>query len=45
MPNNLMPSPIRAIEFLRWLNSEAPMHLESMASQGNAKPKAQRFAL
>lgn len=44
MPNNLKSTPIRSIEFLRWLNSEAPLHLESMASQGNAKPYAQVFA-
>ncbi|AML50187.1 hypothetical protein [Falsihalocynthiibacter arcticus] len=44
MANKLKPSPSRAIEFLRWLTSNAPMHLESMASQGNVKPNAQNFA-
>lgn len=43
MTSKLKPNPARAIEFLHWLNSEAPLHIESMASQGNASPKAKMF--
>lgn len=45
MAHNLKPNPTRAIEFLRWLTSEAPLHLESMASQGKAAPKAKTFGV
>lgn len=45
MPSNLKPDPSRAIEFIRWLTSEAPLHLESMANRGKAKPKAKAFGL
>src|SRR6056297_2221182 len=45
MPSNLKPDPTRAIEFICWLTSEARLHLESMASRGNAKPKAKAFGL
>lgn len=44
MAGNLTPNPVRAIEFLHWLNPDAPIYLESMASQGNAKPIAKRFS-
>ena len=43
MAHNLKPDPTRAIEFVRWLTSEAPLHLESMASHGKAAPKAKMF--
>ncbi|WP_439524135.1 hypothetical protein, partial [Marivita sp.] len=45
MANNLKTDATRAIEFIRWLTSEAPLHLESMASRGKAKPKAKVFGL
>ncbi len=45
MHSNLKTDPTRAIEFIRWLTSEAPLHLESMASRGKAKPKAKAFGL
>lgn len=45
MTGNLKPNPIRAIEFVRWLTSEAPLHLESMASQGKAAPKVKVFGI
>ena len=44
MAGNLKPSPARAIEFLHWLNPNVPIYLESMASQGKAKPIAKRFS-
>lgn len=45
MAHNLKPDPTRAIEFIRWLNPEAPLYLESMANQGKASPKAKTFCL
>lgn len=45
MAGNLKPNPTRAIEFLHWLNSEAPIHLESMASRDSVKPIAKQFSL
>ncbi|MCG6557075.1 hypothetical protein MB818_02610 [Ruegeria sp. 1NDH52C] len=45
MAGNLKPNPTRAIEFVRWLTSEAPVHLESMASQGKAAPKVKVFGI
>jgi len=44
MANNLKPDPTRAIEFVRWLTAEVPLHFESMASQGKAAPKAKAFS-
>lgn len=44
MAGNLKPSPARAIEFLHCLNPNVPIYLESMASQGKAKPIAKRFS-
>lgn len=44
MPSKLNPDPSRAMEFLLWLNSKAPLYLEAMSSQGKANPKAQRFS-
>ena len=44
MAGNLKPDPARAIEFLHWLNPDAPIYLESMESQGNAKPISKRFS-
>ena len=43
MANKLKPSPTRAIQFVQWLISEAPLYLESMASKGEAAPKAKVF--
>ncbi|WP_190323938.1 VapE domain-containing protein [Salipiger aestuarii] len=43
MAHNLKPNPTRAIEFIRWLNPEAKLHLESMANRGNKAPKARAF--
>lgn len=43
MASNLKPNPSRAIEFLRWLNPEASLYLESMANKGKAAPKAKVF--
>lgn len=45
MAHNLKPDPTRAIAFICWLNSEAPLYLESMANQGKAAPKAKTFGL
>lgn len=45
MAVDLKPMPSRAIEFLHWLNPNAPIYLESMSSQGNAKPIAKPFSL
>lgn len=45
MAHNLKPNPTRAIEFIRWLTSEAHLHLESMASHGKFAPKAKAFSL
>ena len=39
MANNLKPNPIHAIEFLHWLNSEEPLHLEFIASENGYDPK------
>lgn len=44
MAGNLKPNPARAIEFLHWLNPDAPIYLESMASRDNVKPIAKRFS-
>jgi len=44
MAGNLKPNPARAIEFLCWLNPDATIYLESMASQGEVKPFAKRFS-
>ncbi|RXV70212.1 hypothetical protein C6W92_00810 [Roseovarius sp. A46] len=44
MVGNLAPNPARAIEFLHWLNPDAPIYLESMANQGEARPIARRFS-
>ncbi|MEY8840144.1 hypothetical protein AB9K41_14055, partial [Cribrihabitans sp. XS_ASV171] len=43
MAHNLKPNPSRAIDFLRWLNPEASLYLESMANKGKAAPKAKIF--
>ena len=43
MTGNLKPNPTRAIEFIRWLNRDARLCLESMASRGKAAPKAKAF--
>ncbi|SHH01669.1 VapE domain-containing protein [Cognatishimia maritima] len=43
MAGNLKPNPSRAIEFIRWLNPEASLYLESMANKGKAAPKAKVF--
>ncbi len=45
MAGNLKPNPARAIEFLHWLNSESPIHLESMASRDSVKPIAKQFSV
>lgn len=44
MAVDLKPSPARALEFLIWLNPNASIHLESMASRGKEGPIAQRFS-
>lgn len=43
MAHNLKPDPARAIEFVRWLNPEAPLYVESMASRGREAPKVKVF--
>ena len=43
MAGNLKADPARSIEFLRWLNPETAIYLESMAGQGVAKPIAKQF--
>jgi predicted P-loop ATPase len=45
MASNLKPDPTRAIAFIRWLNHEAPLYLESMANQGKSGPRAKTFSL
>ena len=40
MAGNLKPNPTRSIDFIYWLNPEAPIYLESMSSKGKAAPKA-----
>lgn len=45
MAHNLKPNPSRAIDFLRWLNPEASLYLESMANKGKAAPRAKIFGL
>ncbi len=41
---NLKPNPSLAIDFLRWLNPEVSLHLESMANKGKAAPNAKVFS-
>lgn len=43
MADRKKPSAERAVEYIIWLNNDAPMHLESMSSQGNARPDAKQF--
>ncbi|KPQ05982.1 MAG: putative P-loop ATPase [Rhodobacteraceae bacterium HLUCCA12] len=43
MVDRKKPSAERAVEYIVWLNNDAPMHLESMSSQGNARPIAKQF--
>ena len=43
MAGNLKADPARSIKLIRWLNLDAAIYLESMASQGNAKPIAKQF--
>lgn len=44
MTGNLEPNPSLAVKFLGWLNPDAALYLESMASQGGAKPIARQYA-
>ncbi len=44
MAGKQKPNPARAIEFLHWLNPDAPIYLESMANRDNVKPIAKRFS-
>ena len=44
MSDRLSPDPSRAIEFIMWLNPGTSLHIESMASNGPAKPVAHQFA-
>lgn len=43
MAHNLKPNPTRAVAFLRWLNPEASLYLETMANKGKAAPKTKVF--
>lgn len=44
MAAELQPNPAKAVHFHRWLHPDGPLHIETMASVGPAKPIVRQFA-
>ena len=44
MSDQLSPNPARALQFIKWLNPDAPLYIESMARVGPSMPVARQFS-
>lgn len=44
MATEFQPNPTKAVQFYRWLHPDGPLHIETMASVGPAKPIVRQFA-
>lgn len=43
MANEFQPNPAQAVQWMRWLDQDAPLYIETMASVGPAKPSVRKF--
>jgi hypothetical protein len=44
MANEFQPNPAQAVQWLRWLDQDGPLYIETMASVEQEKPVARQFA-